>query len=1033
MDLLSDADPFCREGSKAAIIVLFSKAPPGAKADLKKELERKGVRKVLADSILKDVLGSSSAGSPPATTTTLEHLSLADERQPPSLPTTRPGTSMAAADDNISPVYIASKFDLDRTFSTMLPHFVGKETEHNWQARENGIIKVRGMLRAGVYEEFGPVFSTAIKSLQEGILKGVSSLRTTLATQGIALISELATRLGDDLESCVDAFVPPLLKMAGFTKRIVATSSQNAVKHIFQNVSYRHKFMELLWSFMADKTVATRVAMAEHLNTLLATHASHRKHALEHHEGLSVIEKILKKGLTDQHPEVRAKSREAFFTYQTYWPSKSATMVESFDSTVRKQLTAGPKAGGGIATAAASPMKASLRSTAEPPARKPGGPSSAILAAKRAASARMAKERRDGSGDTSEDGIIPNLPATPRTPASSAATPRHRPISMSRPRPVSTAVASPTSAPLPPSPPGESAGSSAALDSSVGSLSPEQARSRAASLTSTQSSSEVSKGSNGARSPTTRLAAPSDRSRNLSGSSAATTSSARSLKARSVADFGQPRNGDAQPFRPSARSRFTAPPNPDDTVQLDPSSSEADATLDLMGNASAFRAEYADDSVMFSDATHARSYNDVSIDAGNEDADETVAVAQAASDIHSASTPQQEQANILKGGNGFIIGSSQNGQSDREFSYKAPGLAFQTPRAPRHPSQAGAGWFKDRAERLDNGPISPFKSSPDALDWIREIRSGRAEVKVFRQVAKLCSQFKIVAGDLTASSHTEAPRLEPGRPSADTLGLPGRHAGRHRMHMEDDGLEGIGDEQLSQQTEAWRDGQLFDQLWESLKIFLLKNNASPSNDQITAALILLHKLIEYQHPLFVSFGVEEDVLEVILRVRMDKAQLPFVASSCEAIMDAWAGKTNPALGLDNLASTTAQIANAKARDSGCDVKVQALGLRGVSKILARLPAEVVEEELSKDGIKSWITGCFSDIKNAELRRAAAEVLVCANIQLQNPEVVFELAGPLKQDQKDLLTVSTEIGCLLALRPSLTSTVFACGPQYFFSQ
>lgn len=939
----------------------------------------------------------------------------------------------AASEENVQPVYIASKLDLDRTFNSMLPCFQDKETEHNWQARENAIIKMRGMLRAGVYESYQAAFPPAIKNLQDGILKGVSSLRTTLATQGISLITELAARLGDDLDPCVDTFVPALLKMAGFTKRIVATSSQAAVKSIFQNVSYRHRFMELLWSFMTDKTVATRVSMVEHLQTLLLTHAQHRKHALEHHDGLAVIDKILKKGLADQNPEVRARSREAFFTYQAHWSSRANALMDTLDSTAKKQLS-----GAGSKISAPSPLKSTFRSV-DDPVRRAGGPSSAILAAKRAASARMAQERRQGSGTIDSEGEAA-LPATPKAAPSTAL--KARSASTSKPRPASVLAAStPSSIPSPSSPPSASSSVSKATGaSSYDTHAQQQSRSRATSIASSQSSGGASKGSAASgQSPSNRLTTPADRLslRHFSGSgagpSAGTTAlSAHSLKARSVADLGQGQHANREqgPFGPQgssaappSKSRFAALSNPDDTVQLDATgSSEADATLDLMGNTSALRAEYGgDDSVTFLGPIR-HGNNNAAGDHHHENGDDTTAADDDGDgdDDRSTSTPRQLLSNTILPKNSGI-------SRDEPVEFSAPGLAFRTPQ-PAQPAafRGGSGWFMDRAERLDNGPISPLKSKPDAVEWVSEIRSGKADVKIFRMVAKLCTQFKITAspgslngdGSTTTDGDDDEPQLEAGKPTTDVFGSVGRKTLQAEASGLDENENGEDDASATKQMEAWRDGQLFDRLWDSLKYFLLQTTTkSTSTDRLTAALILLHKLIENQHPLFVSFGLEEDLLEVILKFRLQTTDLPFATSSCEAIIDSWASKTNPALGLSNLSTISTQLlllrsdpdtathSSSNQGEAQGQVKAQTLALRAVSKILSRLPPEVIEEELSKPMLKEWITQAFTDTSNVKLRQAAVQVLICANIKLQNPEAVFDLVGPLEQTQKDLLTVS----------------------------
>lgn len=67
MEGLEDTDPHVRDCARQSIVELFS--GPGvtdaARADLKRELTKKGVRKTIADSVLSKLLGSISSGSNP--------------------------------------------------------------------------------------------------------------------------------------------------------------------------------------------------------------------------------------------------------------------------------------------------------------------------------------------------------------------------------------------------------------------------------------------------------------------------------------------------------------------------------------------------------------------------------------------------------------------------------------------------------------------------------------------------------------------------------------------------------------------------------------------------------------------------------------------------------------------------------------------------------------------------------------------------------------------------------------------------------
>ena len=73
-------------------------------------------------------------------------------------------------------VHIASGKDLESEFAKMIPHFEGKETEHNWGAREASIVRARGMLRGGVYARYPEWFISGLKAgFFEGVCKTVGA------------------------------------------------------------------------------------------------------------------------------------------------------------------------------------------------------------------------------------------------------------------------------------------------------------------------------------------------------------------------------------------------------------------------------------------------------------------------------------------------------------------------------------------------------------------------------------------------------------------------------------------------------------------------------------------------------------------------------------------------------------------------------------------------------------------------------------------------------------------------------------------
>ncbi|PWN49554.1 ARM repeat-containing protein [Violaceomyces palustris] len=1048
---LSDADPGVREAARTSLISLFANAPAGAKADLKRELEKSNTRKQTADAILKEVLGgatplavlpSLSTPEAAATAPTSPKASMGVELRASTLTSSigqggaeseqRQHPKTLGGNEDIKPVYIASKHDLERTFTGFQPYFEGKETEHNWLNREQSIVKMRGLLKAGAHRQCGEsTFASGVKTIQDGILKALASLRTTLSVHATSLIYELAVELGDDLEPCVEPFLTALMRMAGFTKKIVANATQEAASGILVNVAFKHFFLQLIWQGYQDKTVTTRIAMAEHLNTVLSTHATHRKHALETHGGLELIENCLRKGLPDQNKDVRAKTRDAFWKFHSVWTTDADALMEKLEASIKKQVMAsatGPTSG--------ELVKEVKPRAASGPARRPGGPSSAILAAKRAASMRLAAEKKEresaAAAMAAEDEAGEELSEIRQPAHVRARQPSSLRSSFTVPKSPDVKVEH---------------GSHHASSQSPPSFQ-ETPRPRTISSVSQQSSGSISGRVGGGEGSNLSPSLTSPRSSGLPVLRNRTASSSSSASSKS--------NPAAPPHSPSTTEA-------DDTIQL---VNLGDASVDLMNFSSPVKAPFLsprdhhfvhggrrrglEEGVALeahqaaSSAKHLMNLLETPTKPRRavSAVQPTLSPPQPAPPSVPGTTPRRSAlprpVSMLQRGTGPLPGQghaistpmkqshARSGSVDGDSSasnitigaaapaaVNVPHMAVATPYGapPIRPdgNATAAKWFLGRASRLEN-QASPAKSKPESLEWVSALRSGQADLRVFRRLAKLSSEFKLPAHPMPTSS-TE---LTPGAlglssvkgPRDGALGLNKMGEGENGYPLLGSGDEdGDGDrEDFESAIEAWREKGLFDQLWMALTWHLEKG---PKNEDLrTAGLILLHRLVENQYPLLVSCSKESDLLQLLFRLRREKAK--GVASGCDAIMDSWTTNVDPVLGLGEIVNSLSSSScggnltesEKKGAESIVTAKVKVLGLRGLGRLLMRLPRELVEDELPK--AKAIVRDCFND-ENVELRQAAVGVMVAANNQLHDPETLFAILAPLDKSQQDLLT------------------------------
>ncbi|KIP12816.1 hypothetical protein PHLGIDRAFT_97512 [Phlebiopsis gigantea 11061_1 CR5-6] len=386
VDALEDSDSNVRTQALASVIALFT--GPGvtdaARADLKKEMAKKNVRKTIVESVTARLLAASGAGAPPpldengsengdgggtyvppsmalanktpgprtlgrsvsrsVSGTNVEKLSRPASRAAAASPV--PADPAIAGGSEVKTVYIASSRDLDHEFANMLKHFEGKEDEHNWAARERAIVRVRGMIKGEVHERFTEAFLNGLKNgFIDASLKtasahrGCCALRTTVAANTCSLYAELAATLGTALDAVCETLYINLLKLASLTKKIIAQQSQATLTTIITHTSPMPRIvLPLLSSAVHDKAVQTRTYALGHIKTYLAAHGQRAKHAIEGVSGVETLERCLKKGLSDPNPAAKEAARQAFWVFEEVWRERGRAILESLDTLARRQL-----------------------------------------------------------------------------------------------------------------------------------------------------------------------------------------------------------------------------------------------------------------------------------------------------------------------------------------------------------------------------------------------------------------------------------------------------------------------------------------------------------------------------------------------------------------------------------------------------------------------------------------------------------------------------------------------------------------------
>ncbi|TLD04105.1 hypothetical protein PgNI_11493 [Pyricularia grisea] len=382
MDLLEDADAAVRDAAKTTVIELFRNAPNAAKSDLKKQLKNFKVRPAIEQAIVKELVPASLSTAPsdadtrPAsraesTRSTRANLSASTTSAGIERPVT-PGL-LDSKPETVDPTYVNTQRELDDIIKEMHLYFEGKETEQNWLQREESIKKLRRLLAGNAVSDFHDAFLGGVRGLLDGIIKAVTSLRTSLSKEGCSLVQELALAYGPGIDPMVEILMQTFIKLCAATKKISSQLANVTVDTIIAKATYNTRIMQHIWFACQDKNVQPRTYATGWLKTLLSKEAQHKSH-IEHHGGLELVEKCIKKGLADSNPLVREKMRVTYWTFNEIWPARAEAIMEDLDATAKKLLqkssgnTSSPKpaAGGarpgmGLSRSTMTASKPSLR------------------------------------------------------------------------------------------------------------------------------------------------------------------------------------------------------------------------------------------------------------------------------------------------------------------------------------------------------------------------------------------------------------------------------------------------------------------------------------------------------------------------------------------------------------------------------------------------------------------------------------------------------------------------------------------------
>lgn len=321
--------------------------------------------------------------------------------------------------------------------------------------------------------------------------------------------------------------------------------------------------------------------------------------------------------------------------------------------------------------------------------------------------------------------------------------------------------------------------------------------------------------------------------------------------------------------------------------------------------------------------------------------------------------------------------------------------------------------LENRAKRLEathTATPSPAKAKPEVWSWINTLSSTTADLRVFRRLARLSAEFKVPL--------TSVPGSDEEKEGDETVLRPGPLGNSATRASVGEG------EEFSSDTEAWLDGGLFVSLFDGLKKYFILSSEGESGvggELQLSAQVVLHRMVEYQFPLFGSTGKEKELVELLLgsistlsspatgaggsssSILAKKAMV----QGHETILKSWSTNCDPVLGFDLLLSSSQPFLSSNTTNTNSTGVIAAILRAGLTPILLRLPSELLLEDFLPR-LSSTLTAALK-AQSTDLRLVATTMLKSINDKLKREGVdgshdrIFSAIG-LEGAEKSLLDV-----------------------------
>ena len=145
--------------------------------------------------------------------------------------------------------------------------------------------------------------------------------------------------MGPAYEPFVELTLIPLFRMGALTKKIVANQTQSTAKAIILHAHPHPRLvLPMLWLGIQDKNLSVRQYTVAHLRTEVEDDNSRTRTLIESTGGLDILEKCIKKALTDPNSGLRDNARALFWAFNSVWRDRAEIIANSLEPSARKQL-----------------------------------------------------------------------------------------------------------------------------------------------------------------------------------------------------------------------------------------------------------------------------------------------------------------------------------------------------------------------------------------------------------------------------------------------------------------------------------------------------------------------------------------------------------------------------------------------------------------------------------------------------------------------------------------------------------------------